>query len=156
MIQMLSQLHSNDRVVYMYLDGPPRDIRKRLDSIGVTKKHDSRIAFARYSFSYNKDKIPDGVVEVLKFLRPADRGIVIIDTVTSASGGTNDSNEYREWHSNHVKHFLAEGYAVILLDHEPKSPDNRTQRGTSAKRDLTRLQYRLYRPNTPNLSLIHI
>ena len=136
---LIKQMKKNDRVVYMYYDGPNREVATVVEKLGGCK-YPEHVAHCRNPGEYNK-KLRK---EILAFLGQGKRGTVIIDTVDRAGGGGYSSEEYLEWHKYHVLPYREAGYAVILIDHEPKAFDNNHQIGSVAKRNATRLQYRLH------------
>ena len=72
----------------------------------------------------------------------APQGLVILDTIGSLGGHTNNADEATHWHRQHVRPFLAAGLTVLGLDHDIRSKSGQRDRsqhgsiGSAAKANL--------------------
>ena len=135
-------------MVYAYYDGPNREVYDRVNLLleGELPDHEDlgdRVRMLRMPENYDTDTMG----AVFDFLITGERGIFVIDTVDRAGGGKYVSEDYLKWHGKYVKPYRNAGWAVVLVDHEPKPQDDKppSQIGTVAKRNTTRLQFRLHR-----------
>ena len=141
---LVHQLRKKDRLVYMYGDGAPKEMADRIEGVypkdSWVAEYGERVHFTQYAMKVSE--YPEFEIgQVLEFLSPAKRGIVVVDTVTSYGGGHNDDEKYNAWHEVYVRPFLNAGHSVVLLDHRPKDKHNVSQRGSEAKRDSIRFRY---------------
>ena len=134
----------------MYADGSQRELGRRLKVLGAdSEAMGERLMIVPASIGEGKQTIESRLEVSAKWFEGAERKIAILDTLVNSGGETNDGGEYRLWHAAQLKPLRDLGAMVLTLDHEPKSLMNNTQKGSGAKRDITRLQYRLSQMQKP-------
>ena len=88
-------------------------------------------------------------VEIIEWLAGATRRLVVLDTVGSLGGHTNDAAEFVAWHANNIQPFLDADIAVLAVDHDIRSKAGQKDRmqhgaiGSAAKGNLCDLIYQV-------------
>ena len=87
-------------------------------------------------------------VEIIEWLQDGDgRSLVVLDTIGSLGGHSNDAGEYVEWHAAYIAPFLNADIAVLAVDHDIRSKAGHKDRmqhgsiGSAAKGNLCDLIY---------------
>ena len=141
-------LRSGRRVAYFDAESNPRNIAKRLLTIGA------------YDLAKDRDKFT--LVDINKYKRPKNMnkfcreiidwvgdGLVVLDTIGSLGGHTDSNKEATDFHEKYIQPYTQGGCAVLGLDHDTRGKANRADRaqhggiGAAAKSNVADVIYHL-------------
>lgn len=121
------------RVLYVDFENDPRgDVRSRLQAMGYSPDDLDGLDYLSYPSMAGLDT-ERGALELLEAVKAYGSEVVIIDTVSRAVDGEENSNDtYLQMYRHTGLALKRAGVAVIRLDHSGKD-ETKGQRGASAK-----------------------
>ncbi len=106
------------RVVYVYGDGSPGELRRRADMAGM-RLSEEWLAIAGHDYG----RPGEFAASAAAWLAEADApewSLLVVDTVTSRGGTANDADDQRRWLEREVGAAVGVGIGALLVDHEAK------------------------------------
>ena len=124
------------RVLWWDFEDKPATLKKRCDALAFTRE-DGRgnLRWARPSLADDDKAMAQAVLWLQQGERP---GLLIIDACESA-GCPSDGTDVVPWFTTHVEPFRVDGISVLLLDHIPKSSEDRPAGQIGSQHKLARL-----------------
>lgn len=121
------------RVLYVDFENDPRgDLRERLDAMEVGPDDLANLCYLSFP-SLAKLDTPEGALQLAAAVEHYNCEVVVIDTVSRAVGGEENSNDtWLAFDRNTGAALKAAGVALLRLDHSGKDPA-KGMRGGSAK-----------------------